>query len=205
MANTQSSNSTQKQARTSGMSKIAVLPYPELIAPREAIKDVYSYVIKDYGNKGLAAVISREKGNVQVQLGDWNRNEIDLATKTELQPYALKFAQKMLPNFVNMMHSANINMAQYFFAIDEQELVLVDMQTSLNKFVGPGMIKDIFGRICETQKILKTEVIDDKVSHAIDQGTGSYEGNLIIKPSRFRLHHIVEINKYVPLYVHIKR
>ena len=102
------------------------------------------------------------------------------------------------------MQLIKIEQAQFYFAI-EDELTLVDMQLSLNKFAGPGMIKDIFGKIMKTQEIIKTEIIDNRAIEFINKGTGSYEGNLVIKPSRFRVYHNQATGVYTPLYVEVKR
>jgi hypothetical protein len=91
--------------------------------------------------------------------------------------------------------------AQYFLSLDD-ELTLVDMQVSLNKLAGPGMLRDIFSRRYPTQEVIKVEPFDDRVIEYAQRGTGTYEGDLIIKPSRFAT---IAEDDLVPLYTEIRR
>jgi hypothetical protein len=83
-------------------------------------------------------------------------------------------------------------------------LLLVDVQVSLNKMAGPGMLRDVFGKIYPTQEVLKIESLDDRAIEYIEKGTGNYEGELIIKPSKFSVFS-PNTELLVPLYVEVKR
>lgn len=139
--------------------------------------------------------------------GDWNGNNIDIVNSEEkLATIGLRFVQTELTVFLESMRLIHIDQAQFFFAIDpEDQLVLVDIQVAYNKFASPGMVRDIFGRIYRTQKIIKHEVIDERAVEAIKRGTGSYEGDIILKPTRFRMHHEAEANSFQPMYVEVRR
>ena len=104
-----------------------------------------------------------------------------------------------------MMRLTQLDQAQFFFNIDDNGLCLFDVQLSLNKHAGPGMIKDVFGKIFRTPDTLKMEIIDERALEYIQKGTGAYEGDLLIKPSRFRMYHDQEANTYSPLYVEVRR
>lgn len=188
-----------------------VLKHPGFIPIDSApgIKNVYCYITKHYGNDGLSALIYREQKNDQVSLlfGDWNGGNLDIQGKeeTNLTYLANKFIEKDFILLLNVMFSIKIPQAQFFFGIDDDGLVLTDMQLSLNKFAGPGMIQDIFGKVYRTQEIKKIEAIDDRAFEYINMGTGSYEGDLVLKPSRFRMHHDQEANTYQPMYVEVRR
>jgi hypothetical protein len=138
--------------------------------------------------------------------GDWKGNNIDIINSEEqLAVLGLKFMQNDLTKFLETMRLIGIEQVQFFFAIDDDELVLVDMQVAYNKFASPGMVRDIFGRIYRTQDIIKTEIIDERAVEAIKRGAGSYEGNIILKPTRFRMYHEAIDNSFQPLYVEIER
>ncbi len=64
---------------------------------------------------------------------------------------------------------------------------------------------DLFGKQLRTQEKLKIEIIDERAAKAIEQGTGSYEGDIVLKPSRFRMYHDPETKEYSPLYVEVIR
>lgn len=213
MANSQSKQ--WKAKPQSGSSKQIQIPkvlaYPGFIPLESApsIKSVFCYVIKHYGDDGLSALVYRHKEDDQVALlfGDWKGNNLDIQTNnpTPLTDAANKFVAEDFSKFLNLMYSVGIPQAQFFFGLQDGELVLADIQLSLNKFASPGMIRDIFGKIYRTQEVRKLEVIDDRALEYLEKGTGSYDGDIILKPSRFRMHHEQEQNSYQPLYVEVRR
>ena len=107
-----------------------------------------------------------------------------------------------MPKLANILSTININQAQFFFS-NKDGYMLVDMQVSVNKLVGPGMIRDLFSKIVPTQEVIKVEPIDDRAIAALLDGNGSYAGNVIIKPSKFRL--IEQNGIYSPLYLRYVR
>jgi hypothetical protein len=144
---------------------------------------------------------------VVVICGDWYGNAIDLidTKSSRLIDLASEFVTSEAVKLYEMMRAMGIDQAQFFFGVDDEGLYLIDVQLSLNKFAGPGMIKDVFGKILRTVEILKLEIIDDRAIEYIQKGTGSYGGDLLIKPSRFRMYHNQDTNTYAPLYVGVVR
>lgn len=71
--------------------------------------------------------------------------------------------------------------------------VLVDVKLSENKYLGPGMLRDIFSKISKVQGT----VVIDKVSESL---CARYPGK-IIKPSRYRFKDIDGVIK--PLYARL--
>lgn len=212
-ANIPSYSATLKPESTSGISRVElpkVLPYPiiENLNADGPLKDIFCYIIKYYGSEGISVLMYRQKTKDQVVtiFGDWNGNNIDIVNDDDNRArLCAEFAKADLVKLLEMMRIINIEQAQYFFGIDEQGLVLCDVQISINKMVGPGMVRDVFGKILRTQDVIKTEVLDSRAMDAIMKGSGSYEGDLIIKPSRFRLNHKLEDKIYVPLYAKVNR
>tara|TARA_R110000751_G_scaffold6623_5_gene28184 strand:+ start:272 stop:811 length:540 start_codon:yes stop_codon:yes gene_type:complete len=171
------------------------------------IKDIFCYVLEHYGNSGLSVLVYRKPKDDQVVAicGDWYGNSVDLYADNELSKIALSFVQDSLHLLIKTMSLVKVDQAQFYFAISDSDLALVDMQVSLNKFVSPGMIRDIFGKVFNVQMTKTIKVIDDVAIDAIGKGCGSYEGDLIIKPSRFRLYHEAEDNTFQPMYIEVKR
>lgn len=170
------------------------------------VNNVFCYIIKHYGNNGLSVLVYRqpEKDQIIVLYGDWNGNNIDLTIDNELSKMALEFCDSKLQNILYLMKIIRVEQAQFFFAISDG-LILVDVQTAYNKMASPGMIRDIFSKMFDVQEVIKTEVIDDRAIDAIIKGTGSYSGDIIIKPTRFRLYHNPDTNSFHPMYVEVKR
>lgn len=211
MANTRFSTTTKPKTQLSGTSNPLpeLLKYPTLLplATTPSIENIFCYVIKHYGHDGLSVLIYRQPKNDQVVVicGDWKGNKIDVvATEpTELTRLANKFVTQDVMLFYETMRLIKIEQAQFFFAVVDAELVLVDVQISLNKMASPGMVNDIFGKIYPSQQIVKTEILDERAMEFILKGRGTYVGDLIFKPSRFRLFE--SAGHYQPLYAELVR
>lgn len=182
------------------MSKLQVpdmLSYPELLSLDKLpeIKGKLVYVVKAYPLNGLAVMIARKSGNVMVKFADWDAKP--LMPNAEL-PFS--FFNKKGSDFVGLMYAAKIDQAIFYLTPDFR---LVDMRSSLNKFVGPGMVRDLFGKIIDIQEVTKVTGLDDNTLEAIKAGTGSFEGDLIIKPSVFRT--VTRGKKMYPSYAVVRR
>jgi hypothetical protein len=200
---------TSKQTPESGISKLPqVLPYPKFMPDSliQHVNNVFCYVIRHYGNDGLSVLVYRqpEKDQIVVLYGDWNGNNIDLTTDNQLSKTALEFCDSKLQNVLYLMKLIRIEQAQLFFTISDR-LTLVDVQTAYNKMASPGMVRDIFSKMFDVQEVIKTEIIDDRIIDAIARGAGSYSGDIILKPTRFRLYHDPVANLFQPMYIEAKR
>ncbi len=173
---------------------------------QQIIKNLFCYVIRHYGNDGLSVLIYRQPANdrVVVICGDWCGNNLDLSVESPLASIANQFIHDHITTFITLMHTIKLTQAQLFFGIMDNELVLTDIQTSINKLAGPGMVRDIFGKIFRIQEVLKVEILDDRAMEHIKDGSGSYSGDLIIKPSRFRMYE-ESVNSFRPMYVEVIR
>lgn len=210
----QSSSTTIPETQSSGISKTPqlpkVLPYPQYLQfdkLENNVRNLFCYVVRHYGNNGLSVLIYRQpiKDQVVVICGDWNGNNLDITDGSDLSKIADKFIKESVATFIGTMRLIKVDQAQFFFAIVDEQLVLVDIQVAINKLTGPGMVRDIFGKIFPTQEILKIEVIDDRAIEYIRNGSGCYSGDLIIKPSRFRMYHDANANSFAPMYVEVVR
>jgi hypothetical protein len=213
-----SSSTVKPTTPQSGISRIDNLPkilkYPRLlpfftsnaISPGDSVKGMLCYIMRHYGSVGLTVLIYRDKKSSQMVVicGDWEGQSIDLTDDSEMSRLAKTLLSKNLERMMGMMRHAKIDQAQIYFAIQNEEFILVDIQTALNKFAGPGMVRDLFSNIFKTPEIIKIEPLDDRSIIAIRDGAGSYSGELVIKPSKFRLFED-GINEYRPLYLEVKR
>jgi len=207
----QSGISNQQNAALAMPKPPAVLKYPEMLGEEylPAIKDTLAYVIKPYVLEGLSVLISKDEksDNIMILFADWFGNKLDLLDKSnKLVIMADTFLANNVQILINFMKMIKVKQAQYFFSgTTYEDMILVDMQTSINKMCGPGMIRDLFSKIIKTQEVIKVEPIDERALSAINTGNGIYEGDIILKPSRFRQYHNLEKGLYTPLYVKISR
>lgn len=221
MVNSRFRDTTKSKTQSSGISKPVqpgparvdqlpqVLKYPQPIQDLNYVKDIFCYILRHPGSNGLSVLIYRQPDNDQVVVicGDWYGVKLDLidTKKSTIVDLASDFVTTEAIKFYEMMRLTQVDQAQFFFSIDDEGLCLLDVQLSLNKYAGPGMVNDVFGKIFRTPKILKMEIIDERALEYIQKGSGAYEGDLLIKPSRFRMYHDQEANAYSPLYVEVRR
>jgi hypothetical protein len=211
MASTRFYSTINRETQSSGISDIPKLfKYPQLLdfnIHRQRIKDHYCYTMPHYGYDGLSVLIYRQpkNDNIIIVCGDWNGNQIELIDVQD--PCRLvKLASDFLINdamkIYELLKLIRVEQAQLFMSVINDELVLVDMQVALYKFASPGMLRDIFGKIYRVPE-MKCEIIDDRVLESIDKSSCSYNGNLIIKPNKFKLYE--ENNMYIPMYFEVVR
>jgi hypothetical protein len=204
---------TTAATRTSGIFKQplpTILKYPTVFGFTKVssyLKDRLCYVIRHYGNDGITVLLTRQtkQDRIVALCGDWQGNNIDLMIPVgnKHRDMAIAFVNNDLPLFIRTMQLIKLTQAQFFLAFGPTGLILTDIQISLNKFAGPGMVRDIFGKIFPVPEVIKVEGLDDRAIEYIERGTGSYEGDVIIKPSKFSLFS--QDKKAVPLYAEMRR
>lgn len=172
---------------------------------QKVLENIFCYVIRHYGTDGISVLVYRQKNDdVAILCGDWLGNTIDLTVDNDVTRCATNILNKYAATLVNVMRTIRIEQAQFFFA-NGDEPTLVDIQLSANKLCGPGMVRDIFGKILPTQQVINICHLESKVISSILDGSGDYFGDIIIKPSKFRHYHEVANNSYTPMYVEVKR
>lgn len=188
----------------SGTSKTVIpqlptlLSYPKILTLDE-IPDLvgkFVYFIRAYDLQGLAVLIARQKDDVFMRIGDWDGKVIN-PKESEM---ATKFVQQHSQSFISLMASAAIPQGLFYISTDMR---LVDIRMSLNKFSGPGMVRDLFSKVIDTQEVLKIDSLTPEVLTAVKGNSGSFTGDLIIKPSAFKT---VDRNKVMyPMYGLVQR
>jgi hypothetical protein len=174
----------------SGTSKLnipqlpALLSYPKVLTLNDVPELVgkFVYFVRAYPLQGIAVLIVRQKDEVFMRIGDWDGKVIN-PMESEA---ATTFVKKHSPHFISLMSSAKIQQAVFYLSVNGTDIRLVDIRTSLNKFSGPGMVRDLFGKIIDTQDVVKIDNLTPEVLNAIKNNEGSYTGDLIVKPSAFR-------------------
>jgi hypothetical protein len=155
-----------------------LLRYPTtpILDKQSPLAGLFCYIIAPY-SPGVAIVIRREKGNVGIRLGDWYGQELSEARRAEETAKLVK----PLSVLTGILQTIGLAQAQFFFAQDGR---LVDMQTSLNKMVGPGMLRDLFSNTLPVQQVLEiNHLTPEKIDalYATDLTNGA-----VIKPARPR-------------------
>lgn len=161
----------------------SLLAYPE-IKPIEQVPSIiglFCYAVESY-EPSYCCLIKRHGGEAGITLGDWDGNHA--ASEGVLKD--------KVPKLLKLMSHVGLEQAQFFFSSSNQ---LVDVQLSLNKFIGPGMLRDLFNGIVPVQRIL---AIDTMTPEKIEEMSGN---SIILKPSRFRYYEVDGV--ITPLYARI--
>lgn len=166
----------------------ALCSYPKLptIGGRPELNGMPCYVIARY-DPGQAILIKRESGNIGIQVGDWSGNISDRGS----QIAAIKDITTIL---AEVMCTIRLPQAQFYLSKDGK---LVDVQVSLNKFLGPGMLRDLFSKVIPTQQIIEIAALTAEKIASI-KGKGD---PVIIKPVRYRF--VEKRGLFIPLYAFI--
>jgi len=166
------------------MYKVECLPYPKMLKPCSEIFNHLCYFIEPYNCDNILSVLIWKFDNEYIiKVLDKDANHLD-PQKSPIR----EFINKYLMGFLELNHSLKINKSQMFFAESNNEYVLVDVYDS-KKFIGPGMLRDIYGKRMKTQKVLEIKPYTKDMA----------VGNFIIKPSLFMTINVD--NKPHPLYI----
>jgi len=163
-----------------------LLSYPHIAAVDDCPQIIgkYCYIVEGY-QAGYSIIFKSHAGTSGVSFGDWSG--------THNEACAEQFLSDFVPKCIELMRCIRLPQMQVFISAKG---LLVDVQRSLNKFIGPGMLRDLFHNIIETQKIVAIDIANQS---KIDQLKSS--GNYILKPSKFRYYEMGD--NILPLYARI--
>lgn len=189
----------------SGLSELpGILSYPKALPLAEVpeMRGQYVYVIRGYIDEGFTLVVRRDTVNdrVNILVGDFGGNNI--ATGEQLDGRIAEFLVAKVPNLVGMLKLLKIEQIIFYLAISGTGLMLVDVRLSLDKFCGPGMVRDLFSKVMDIQQTIKIVQLDEPTLEAIKAGEGEFSGPLILKCSRFKT--ITRGQDLLPLYATVR-
>jgi len=151
--------------------------YPEFFVVNKndhLFNELFCYIVEPYPFDGVNLYVGFREDCVIMRIADFKSNEIDHEQFSDFDKGVLELSNSV----IDVMRHSRIIEASYYFANCNGKPVLVDMMVSANKFVGPGMLRDLFGKTLDTQKVIDIKKLNNE---EID----SNKGNLV-KPSRFR-------------------
>jgi hypothetical protein len=165
-----------------------LLKYPKIkdVSERSDILNQYCYVFEPY-ESGLSTVIKYTDSGVWIVPGDWNGNETVPDGPLWGEVSELMQSEKF-EKILQAMKTIALPQAQFYFAKDGK---LVDIKLMEDKWSGPGMLRDLFGNVCDIQEQLEITVINDAFIQK--QSTPVF-----LKPSRFKW--VAEGEEAIPLY-----
>jgi hypothetical protein len=169
----------------------SVLSYPRVQSLEETpeLNGIFVYVVRRYALDGLAVVAIRNEDGTTLKFGDWDGNELSSG------PLVDSFLREMASKLLTLMYRTKIEKIQYYISNG----VLVDARTGRDTFLGPGMVKDVFGRVVHTQSIIGKPIILTKENlDLINSRTPPYDEPIIIKATSFKT--IVRGNEMLPMY-----
>jgi len=162
------------------------LPYPDVL-PLSKLPEINGklvYIIDQYEDCIAVNVLIQEE-NICIRFGNWDGDPIDIQQGSNLSKEAHQFIGQYLDQTVRLFRTIGLNQALLYIGMLNGEMQLVDVRLSLDKFSGPGMIRDLFSKVIPTQNVRKIVNADDEALEAMNAGKGSYSGDIIIKSSAF--------------------
>jgi hypothetical protein len=156
-----------------------LVDYPEFFDVTENIEmfnGSYSYIIEPYDLKnGINLYIGFRDDVIIRRAANFQSYEFDLREENADVSTILLWSHKL----TDLMKSIRVTDASFYFSKDKQGLLLVDVMIAANKFLGPGMLLDLFGHVVPTQKVIDTVVLDKE---NIPENKGK-----LVKTSRFKI------------------
>lgn len=153
------------------------------------LRDYAVYLIKDYGTDGFCVSISRtyEKTDIDISVifSDWNGEPIALDGKEPIAVLARYYLKTHSIKMLEVMKAIGIATAKAYLVPGVNDIMLVDVFHK-DGLIGPGMLRDVFGRILPTQEVVKVGRMDDNTAALINVGHGLFGDGTIIKPSKFK-------------------
>jgi len=151
--------------------------YPEyykVLDNLELFNNIYCYIIEPYVMDGIGLYIGFRDDYVIRRISDFKSNEIDGSKINEVSGTILYWSNLLK----EVMKSARVPDALFYFSVTDNKPILVDVMISANKFVGPGMLNDLFAKIVPIQTTIDKSILnkDDIIK---------YKGK-IVKPSSFK-------------------
>jgi hypothetical protein len=180
-----------------------LLPYPKILNFNDMpqLRDKFCYVVKSYPLDGFALLIYRNNQQVHTQFARFSGECLDPTTKGQYSDMIVYILSNYYQKLATLMKYININQAIYYFSENNNELKLVDIRVSLNKFCGPGWIQDFVPKLgIPTQELIGKPIhlIEDNLKKIQDK-TGEYSNNtFIVKPSAFKF--MVHGDEVIPMY-----
>lgn len=193
-----------KQAQTSGTSNKSnpniikntevpsLLAYPKILSlddVKDELEGKAVYVVKEYPEEGIGVLIYNESRNNEIftatKFGDWDGNLLDPNDRnSKYYTHIQNFINSHMIRMINIFKMIGLEQGMLYISCNENsdELLLVDLRLSFNKFAGPGMVNELFSKSISTQElVMKPLIINDTTRSSITKNNGA-----IIKTSTFK-------------------
>jgi hypothetical protein len=184
---------------------LEILPYPPIphLKDTRELHGQFVYLVEAYPESGLAVVFQKEGDQVSVRMGDFTGKVIDPKKPGPNKKIVQEFVTGIMNNLTATLMIVGVDQAVMYFSDDKDGLRLVDFRLSINKFTGPGFVKDIFCKQMRVHEIVEIVQLDDELLQKILDGSGKYSGEYVVKPSRFKF--MERGDQVIPMYAKVLR
>ena len=152
------------------MYDIECQPFPQFLESRSELVGHLCYFMEPYEPVGYSVSFITKDGNVCFKITDTDGNHV----LWEEMPAKYEELIKITAEFCGMLRILKIAECQAFFSVIDGKVTLVDVFNK-HKFIGPGMLNDIFSKFLRTPKIIKVAAYKED----------NADTDVVIKPSRF--------------------
>lgn len=184
---------------------LEILPYPSIpdLEDTREIHGQFVYLVEAYPESGLAVVFQKVGDKVSVRMGDFTGKVINPKKPGSNKKIVQEFVTGIMNNLTATLTITGVDQAIMYFSDDKDGLRLVDMRLSINKYTGPGFVRDIFCKQMRVQEVVEIVQLDDELIKKLIDGSGKYPGEYVIKPSRFKF--MERGDQVVPMYAKVSR
>ena len=178
----------------SGISK--VLPF-NAIQPVDEVKEIMNcgaaYILDSYEDDGFSLLLRISKEGTSFKFGSFSGDELDVTEDIKYKNHISDLLKNNIDKYIDLLKTVRVNQIQLYFAKYNDGIALVDARPFFNKYLGPGMLRDIISK-CGIDVPKTIELVPLVTQEILDKYKGT---NFVIKPATPK--SIVRGDDVVPL------
>lgn len=167
---------------THGISNTKILPYNS-IQPVSEVKEILgcgaAYIFDNYDDSSGFSLLLSVKPEVSFKFGDFEGNELDIVEDVKYKLFISDLLKDNINKYIELLQSARVPQAQFYFINYKDRPALIDCRPFYNKFLSPGMLRDIISK-CGINVPEIIDIVPSLNQEVLDKYKGT---NFIVRPS----------------------
>lgn len=126
-----------------GMSDTLIHRKAQNIDSTPELVNQFCYILEGNDDNGFLMVLYKKDGTIGIKFTEYDGTVIDVLTHTSASYISSLFSKKLIDKFIEFINYAKIDILQICFVIIDDNLFILEAATHINKYLSPGMIKDV--------------------------------------------------------------